>query len=62
MGGSGNPGSHGSLITTTQIALEVLVRAIRDGAQPPLRSLIDLNSYPPRETLSAKGKETATGK
>jgi ribose transport system substrate-binding protein len=49
-------------LTTTQIALEMLVRALREGAQPPLRTLLDLNSYPPLETLSAKGKKAAAGK
>jgi hypothetical protein len=48
-------------LTTTQIALEMPVRAIRDGAPPPLRTLIDLNSYPPLERLSAKGREKNGG-
>jgi ribose transport system substrate-binding protein len=43
-------------LTTTQIALELLVRSIREGANPPPRTLIDLSSYPSLETLTAKGK------
>jgi hypothetical protein len=57
----GTLAATGRLITTTQIALEMLVRAIGDGAPPTLRALIDLNSYPPLETLSAKGKEMVAG-
>ncbi len=49
-------------LTTTEIALEMLVRAIRDGAQSPLRTLIDLGSYPPLEKLPAKRKKLAAGK
>ncbi len=49
-------------LTTTQIALEMLVSAIRDGAQPPLRTLIDLGSYPSLDMLAARAKKTAAGK
>jgi len=49
-------------LTTTQIALEMLVKAVRDGAQPPLRTLIDLGSYPPLEMLAARAKKTAAAK
>ena len=43
-------------LTTTQVALQMLVRAMSSGAQPPFRTLIDLSSYPPLETLSASIK------
>jgi ribose transport system substrate-binding protein len=39
-------------LTTTQVALQMLVQAIGNGEQPPLRTLIDLASYPPLENLS----------
>jgi ribose transport system substrate-binding protein len=38
-------------LTTTQVALELLVKAIATGTQPPLRTLIDLASYPPLKDL-----------
>jgi ribose transport system substrate-binding protein len=44
-------------LTTTQVALEMLVRTISTGAQPPRRTLIDLASYPTLENLSAKAKK-----
>jgi ABC-type sugar transport system substrate-binding protein len=43
-------------LTTTHVALQMLVRALCTGAQPPLRTLIDLASYPPLEKLSALNK------
>lgn len=43
-------------LTTTQVALQLLVRAIRTGEQPPLRTIIDLASYPPLEKLPASIK------
>jgi ribose transport system substrate-binding protein len=49
-------------LTTTEIALQMLARAIREGAQPPLRTMIDLASYPPLEVLSSKRKKMAAGK
>ncbi len=49
-------------LTTTQVAVQMLVRAIRDGVQPPLRTLIDLASYPALHDLAAKGKVAAAGK
>jgi hypothetical protein len=48
-------------LTTTHVALPMLVRAIRDGAQPPLRTLIDLASYPALE-ISAKARKMAAGR
>ncbi|MBZ5668062.1 MAG: substrate-binding domain-containing protein [Acidobacteriia bacterium] len=43
-------------LTTTQVALQMLVQAITTGTQPPIRTLIDLASYPSLEKLSASGK------
>jgi ribose transport system substrate-binding protein len=45
-------------LTTTQVALEMLHRAISSGAQPPQRTLIELSSYPPLEKLSATGSRS----
>jgi hypothetical protein len=44
-----------------QITLEMLVRAIRDGAEPPLRTLIALNSYPPLEDPVRERKSNGCG-
>jgi ribose transport system substrate-binding protein len=44
-------------LTTTQVALQMLVRAIGAGAQPPRRTLIDLASYPPINNLSPQKKD-----
>jgi ribose transport system substrate-binding protein len=49
-------------LTTTEVALQMLVRAISNGTQPPLRTLIDLASYPALESLSVKGKKMAAGR
>jgi ribose transport system substrate-binding protein len=49
-------------LTTTQVAVQMLVQAISDGTQPPLRTLIDLASYPALESLSARGKKAAVAK
>jgi ribose transport system substrate-binding protein len=49
-------------LTTTQVALQMLVRALQSGAQPPRRTLIDLASYPSLEALSAKAKSATVGK
>jgi ribose transport system substrate-binding protein len=43
-------------LTTTQVALQMLVRAITTGTQPAIRTLIDLASYPPLEKLSPSKK------
>jgi len=48
-------------LTTTQVAVQMLVRAINGGTPPPLRTLIDLASYPSLEKLSAKRKHAAAG-
>ncbi|MGA8312607.1 MAG: hypothetical protein WB755_21435 [Terriglobales bacterium] len=47
--------------TTTQVAVQKLVRAMAGGTQPPLRTLIDMASYPSLEKLSAKRKHAAAG-
>jgi ribose transport system substrate-binding protein len=49
-------------LTTTQVAVEMLVRAVRDGAQPPLRTLIDLASYPSLERLAENARKAVAGK
>jgi ribose transport system substrate-binding protein len=38
-------------LTTTEVALQMLVKALTSGSQPPVRTLIDLASYPPLEKL-----------
>jgi hypothetical protein len=43
-------------LTTTQVALQMLVKAIGTRAQPPRRTLIDLASYPPLEKLPVSRK------
>ena len=40
--------------TTTEVALPLLVRAIRTGSQPQARTLIELSSYPALEELSGR--------
>lgn len=45
--------------TTTQIAIEHLVQAIEKGNQPPIRTLIDLKSYPSIEELARKAQASA---
>jgi ribose transport system substrate-binding protein len=40
--------------TTTQVAIELLARAFEKGTQPPIRSLIELRSYPSIEELARK--------
>ena len=47
--------------TTTQVAVQMLVRAMAGGTPPPLRTLIDLASYPPLEKLSVKRKHATAG-
>jgi ribose transport system substrate-binding protein len=49
-------------LTTTQVALEMLVRAMSDGVQPPLRTLIPLASYPAIENLTRKRERAAVRK
>ena len=46
-------------LTTTEVALQMLVQAIGTGVQPPRRTLIELSSYPPLEKLSASKKLNA---
>jgi ribose transport system substrate-binding protein len=49
-------------LTTTQVALQMVIRALGNGAQPPLRTLIELASYPALEHLSAKARKAAAGR
>ena len=49
-------------LTTTQVALQMVIRALGNGTQPPLRTLIELASYPAIEHLSAKTMKAAAGK
>lgn len=41
--------------TTTQIAIGLLAQGLEKGTQPPIRTLIDLKSYPTIEELARKG-------
>lgn len=43
-------------LTTTQVAIHMLVQAFRNGDQQPPRTLISLTSYPSLEKLSAAAK------
>lgn len=43
-------------LTTTQVAMQMFAKAIEHGAPPPLRTLIELSSYPSLEKLSASVK------
>ena len=49
-------------LTTTQVALQMLVQAFRNGERQPVRTLIDLASYPALEKLSASAKGKAPSK
>ncbi len=46
--------------TTTRTAIEMAVKALRSGTQPPERTLIELRSYPPLERLSMLGFQRRT--
>ncbi len=46
--------------TTTRIAIEMAVKALQSGTQPPERTLIELKSYPPLERLSMLGFQRRT--
>jgi len=46
-------------LTTTQVAIQMLVQGISSGKQPPIRTLIELTSYPSLEKLSASGRSKA---
>ena len=41
--------------TTTGDAIEMAVKALTDGTQPPARTLIELKSYPTLERLQVVG-------
>jgi ABC-type sugar transport system substrate-binding protein len=41
-------------LTTTQVGVQMLIQALNTGAQPPLRTLIDLSSHPSLEKLSPR--------
>ncbi len=45
--------------TTTQIGIQMLVRALENGTQPPERTLIELKSYPSLDELSKKAAKYA---
>lgn len=48
-------------LTTTEVAIEMLVQAFESGKRPPVRTLIDLASYPELEELSARAGAKARG-
>lgn len=48
-------------LTTTQVAIQMLVDALTKGTQPPPRTLIELASYPTLDVLSSKAKKAAIG-
>lgn len=48
--------------TTTQIAIQILVKTIESGKQPEERTLIELKSYPSLEKLAAQGARAASAK
>jgi len=45
--------------TTTQIAIEIMAQSFEKGNQPPIRTLIDLKSYPLIEELARKAAPIA---
>ena len=45
--------------TTTHVAIQMLVRALEHGLQPPERTLIELKSYPSLEALAARAGQYA---
>jgi ribose transport system substrate-binding protein len=47
-------------LTTTQVALHLVTQAINTGTKPPLRTLIELDTYPTLEHLIAKGMKGRT--
>ena len=49
-------------LTTTQVALQMVIRALGNGVQPPLRTLIELASYPALEHFVGKSQESSRGK
>jgi ribose transport system substrate-binding protein len=51
---------HPSL-STTEVAIRMLVQAFSSGKQPPLRTLIELASYPTLEDLLARAPSKARG-
>jgi len=44
-------------LTTTAVAVEMVVKAIQSGRQPPPLTLVELKSYPPLEKLMMKAKK-----
>ena len=46
-------------LTTTQVAIQMLADALQKGTQPQLRTLIELSSYQPLESLSKKANRAA---
>jgi len=46
--------------TTTRVAIEMVVKALRSGTQPPERTLIELSSHPSLDRLAAIGAQPRT--
>ena len=44
-------------LTTTAVAVEMVVKALQTGVQPPPLTLVELKSYPALETLALKAKK-----
>ena len=44
-------------LTTTAVAVEMVVKALQKGAQPDPLTLVELKSYPPLESLASKAKK-----
>ena len=48
--------------TTTQIAIQLLIKAFESGKQPEERTLTELSSYPLLEKLAGRGAKAAAGR
>ena len=44
-------------LTTTAVAVEMVVKALQTGVQPPPLTLVELKSYPALDTLAMKAKK-----
>lgn len=48
--------------TTTQLGMQMVIDALKKGALPPERTLMELKSYPSLEQLATKGRQVAAQK
>lgn len=48
--------------TTTQLAMQMVIDAVKKGLQPPERTLMELDSYPSLDQLATRGRQYVTQK